>query len=160
MRTEDIPRREERLVIAKFTRDLLKLTMERFRGHMPPAEFVEYFWAGRAVWIATMSGHDATVQEVARQLGMTRNKCARKLDYLVHRGLLVKDGHGYVVSDEILADANVCNLDNITALITDTADKLRAVSKMDSQPILSLYGKTPSLVRHSSRHLENVSTKE
>lgn len=149
MRLEDIPRREERLLIAKFTRDLLKLTMERFRGSMAPAEFVEYFWAGRAVWIATMSGKCATVQEVAHQLGMTRNKCARKLDYLVSRKLLSKDGHCYVVSDNVLADANICNLENIFELITDTADKLRAVYKMDSQLKLSLYGKTIDLVKYS-----------
>lgn len=134
----DIPRRQERLIVSEFTRDIVALTMEGFCGTMSPAEFVEYFWVGRAVCIGTLSDQRVTAQDIAKQLGMSRNKVVRKLDYLIGRGFVVKDGNRYAIADVIYAAGEEA-LNKSISLIIEAGNKLLAVSKTDSKVQLPSY---------------------
>jgi hypothetical protein len=133
----DIPRRQERLIVSEFTRDIVALMMEGFCGTMSPAEFVEHFWVGRAVCIATLSGQRVTAARLAKLLGMKRNKVVRKLDYLIGRGFVVKDGPHYSIVDSLYNGDEALN--KCISLIIDAGNRLIAVSKLDSKLQLPLY---------------------
>jgi len=133
----DIPRQREWLIVSEFTRDIVKIAMEGFCGTMSPAEFVEHFWVGRAVCIATLSGQRVTAARLAKLLGMKRNKVVRKLDYLIGRGFVVKDGPHYAVAGGVYASGDE-TLNKSIRLIIDAGNIL---SKIDSHLILSAYTK-------------------
>jgi hypothetical protein len=124
----DIPRQREWLAVSELSRDIVKIAMEGFCGTMSPAEFVEHFWVGRAVCIATLSGQKVTAARLAKLLGMKRNKVVRKLGYLVGRGFIVKDGQHYTVAVGIYASGND-TLNKSIKLIIEAANRLTLCPK-------------------------------
>jgi hypothetical protein len=134
----DIHRQREWLIVSETSRDIVKIAMEGFCGTMSPAEFVEHFWVGRAVCIATLSGQKVTAARLAKLLGMKRNKVVRKLGYLVGRGFVLKDGPHYAVAEGFYSAGEEA-LNKSISLIIEAGNKLIALSKMDSKLKLPLY---------------------
>jgi hypothetical protein len=134
----DIHPQREWLIVSEFSRDIVRIAMEGFCGTMSPAEFVEHFWVGRAVCIATLSGQRVTATRLAKLLGMRRNKVVRKLDYLVGRGFVLKDGPYYAVGEDFY-NAGEEALNKSIRLIVEAGNRLLALSKMDTNLQLPSY---------------------
>jgi DNA-binding IclR family transcriptional regulator len=126
MRPEDIPRRQERLILADATQRFDGLLINRIFGSNDIAAFAELAHIMRALWVGTLRGRAPTAQEVARTIGMPRTTVLRKLRCLVKQGHIVQDGSTYVISDTALATTTPA-LDCAIELMLETADALRAV---------------------------------
>jgi hypothetical protein len=126
MRPEDIPRRQERLILAVATQQFDSLVMERVFGTNNIATFAELAHIMRALWVGTLRGRTLTAQQIARTIGLPRTTVLRKLSCLVKQGHVMQDGSGYVISDKTLATTTPA-FDRAIKLIVETADALRAV---------------------------------
>jgi hypothetical protein len=126
MRPEEIPRRQERLILAVATQQFDSLVMERIFGTNNIAAFAELAHIMRALWVGTLRGRTLTAQQIARTIGMPRTTVLRKLGCLVKQGHIMQDGSSYVISDTTLATTTPA-LDRAIKLILETADALRAV---------------------------------
>src|SRR5262245_42120144 len=126
MRPEDIPRRQERLILADATQKFERLLVTRIFGTHDIALFAELAHIARAVWSGTLRGQALTAQQIAHAIGMPRTTVLRKLQYMVKRGYVAQDGSAYVISDAVLGTTTPA-LDRAIKLILDTADALRAV---------------------------------
>jgi DNA-binding IclR family transcriptional regulator len=126
MRPEDIPRRQERLILADATQKFERLLITRIFATHDIAAFAELGYIARAVWSGTLRGRALTAQEIAHTIGMPRTTVLRKLQYMVKHGYVAQDGSAYVISDAALQTTTPA-LDRAIKLILETADALRAV---------------------------------
>jgi hypothetical protein len=126
MRPEDIPRRQERLVLADATQKFERLLVKRIFATNDVASFAELAYIARVLWSATLRGQTLTAQQVAFTIGMPRTTVLRKLRYLSKLGYVTQDGSAYAISDAALRSISPL-LDRAIALILETADALRTV---------------------------------
>jgi DNA-binding IclR family transcriptional regulator len=126
MRPEDIPRRQERLILADATRKFERLLITRMFGTNDVATFAELAYIARAVWSGTLRGQTLTAQQVAHAIGMPRTTVQRKLQYMSKHGYVTQDGSAYAISDKTLSTVTPA-LDSAIRLIHETSDALRAV---------------------------------
>jgi hypothetical protein len=126
MRPEDIPRRQERLVLADATQKFERLLIKRIFDTNNIAAFAELAYIARLLWSATLRGESLTAQQISRAIGMPRTTVLRKLEYLSHLGYVTQHDSGYMVSDSALGTTTPL-LDRAIKLILETADALRAV---------------------------------
>ena len=126
MRPEDIPRRQERLILADATQKFERLLINRMFGTHDIAAFAELAYIARALWSATLRGQAFTAQQIASTIGMPRTTVLRKLQYMLKHGYVTQDGSAYVISDAMLGTTTPA-LDRAINLIIETADALRAV---------------------------------
>ena len=121
MKLEDIPRREEALLVAEAQQRIDRLIItEHFDRRV--ASFAEVLHVARAVWIGTLRGIPMT----AVTIGMPRATVLRKLDYLIRQGHVRQEDTLYYVADKVLATRTPA-LDRTIAVILEAADALRAV---------------------------------
>ena len=127
MRPEDIPRRQERLILADATQKFERLLITRIFATHDIAAFAELAYIARALWSATLQGKALTVQQIAHRIGMPRTTVLRKLQYMLKHGYVTQqNGSAYVISDAMLGTTTPA-LDHAIKLILETADALRAV---------------------------------
>jgi DNA-binding GntR family transcriptional regulator len=126
MQPEDIPRKQERLILADATQKFERLLITRIFGTHDIATFAELAYIARALWSGTLRGHALTAQQIAYTIGMPRTTVLRKLQYMVKHGYVREEGKGYVISDTALQTITPA-LDRAIKLILETADALRAV---------------------------------
>jgi DNA-binding transcriptional ArsR family regulator len=126
MRPEDIPRRQERLVLADATQKFERLLIKRIFATDDIAAFAELAFIARALWSATLRGKKLTAQQIAHTIGMPRTTVSRKLLYLSKLGYVTQDGSAYVIGDAALRSVSPL-LDRAIALILETAAELHAV---------------------------------
>jgi IclR helix-turn-helix domain len=126
MRPEDIPRRQERLILADATQKFERLLITRIFATHDIAAFAELAHIARALWSGTLRGHALTAQQIAYTIGMPRTTVLRKLEYMLKRGYVAQQGSAYVISDTALQTTTPA-LDRAIKLILETADALRAV---------------------------------
>ena len=126
MRPEDIPRRQERLILADATQKFERLLITRIFATHDIAAFAELAHIARALWSGTLRGHALTAQQIAYTIGMPRTTVLRKLQYMLKRGYVAQQGSAYVISDTALQTTTPA-LDRAIKLILETADALRAV---------------------------------
>src|SRR5262245_59848959 len=126
MRPEDIPRRQERLILADATQKFERLLITRIFGTHDIASFAELAHIARALWSGTLRGQALTAQQIAHAIGMPRTTVLRKLQYMLKRGYVTQDGRAYVISDTMLRTTTPA-LKSAIELILETADALRAV---------------------------------
>ena len=125
MKLEDIPRREEALIVAEAQQRIDRLIMtEHFDRRV--ASFSEIWHVPRAVWIGTLRGTPMTAEKIAHTIGMPRATVLRKLDYLIRQGHVRQEDTLYYVADKVLATRTPA-LDRTIAVILEAADALRAV---------------------------------
>ena len=123
MKLEDIPRREEALIVAEAQQRIDRLIItEHFDRRV--ASFAEVLHVARAVWIGTLRGTPMTAEKIAQTIGMPRATVLRKLDYLIRQGHVRQEGTLYY--DKVLATRTPA-LDRTIAVILEAADALRAV---------------------------------
>jgi hypothetical protein len=121
MNLEDIPRRQEALIVAEAQQRIDRLIIaEHFDRRV--ASFSEVSHVARAVWIGTLRGTPMT----AHTIGMSRATVLRKLDYLIKQGHIRQEGLLYNVADKVLATRTPA-LDRTIAVILEAADALRAI---------------------------------
>jgi hypothetical protein len=72
MRPEDIPRRQERLILADATQKFERLLITRIFATHDIAAFAELAYIARALWSATLQGQALTAQQIAHAIGMPR----------------------------------------------------------------------------------------
>jgi DNA-binding MarR family transcriptional regulator len=126
MRPEDIPRRQERVILADATFAFATLVIKRFfRDTEHLGTFIDVAHVMRALWSSTCRGQALTAEQIGYTIGMPRETVRRKLDYLVKRGYVRKIESTYAISDETLLEVTP-HLDQAINLICDTADALRA----------------------------------
>ena len=124
MKLEDIPRREEALIVAEARQRIDRLIItEHFDRRV--ASFSEVSHVARAVWIGTLRGTPMTAEKIAHTIGMPRATVLRKLDYLIRRGHVRQEDTLYYVADKVLATRTPA-LDRTIAVILEAADALRA----------------------------------
>jgi DNA-binding transcriptional ArsR family regulator len=128
MRPEDIPRRQERLILADATQRFESLLIKRIFATNDVAAFAQLAHIVRVLWSGTLRGQALTAQQIARTIGMPRTTVLRKLRYLVKHGCVTQDGSEYVISDAALGTTTP-SLDRAIDLILETADALRAIKK-------------------------------
>jgi hypothetical protein len=126
MRPQDIPRRQERLVLADATQKFEHLLIKRIFATNDIAAFAELAYIARVLWSATLRGEALTAQQIGLAIGMPRTTVLRKLQYLPNLGYVTQDGSAYVISDTALRSISPL-LDRAINLILETADALRAV---------------------------------
>jgi predicted ArsR family transcriptional regulator len=126
MRSENIPRRQERLILADATERFERLLVNRMFATNDVAAFAELAHIARALWSGTLRGQALTAQQIAHRIGMPRTTVLRKLQYLVKRGYVTQINSTYLISDAVLRTTTPM-LDQSIKLIIDTADALRAV---------------------------------
>ena len=125
MKLEDIPRREEALIVAEAQQRIDRLIItEHFDRRV--ASFAEVLHVARAVWIGTLRGTPMTAEKIAHTIGMPRASVLRKLDYLIRQGHVRQEDTLYYVADKVLATRTPA-LDRTIAVILEAADALRAV---------------------------------
>jgi hypothetical protein len=125
MKLEDIPRREEALLVAEAQQRIDRLIItEHFDRRV--ASFAEVLHVARAVWIGTLRGTPMTAEKIAHTIGMPRATVLRKLDYLIRQGHVRQEDTLYYVADKVLATRTPA-LDRTIAVILEAADALRAV---------------------------------
>ena len=141
MRPEEIPRRQERLILADATQMFERLLITRIFATNDIAAFAEHAHIARALWSGTLRGQALTAQQIARTIGLPRTTVLRKLQSMLKRGYISQHGSAYLISDDMLGTTTPA-LDEAIRLILDTADTLRAVqngqhkyplSKMDNE---------------------------
>jgi hypothetical protein len=126
MRPEDIPRRQERLILADATFAFATLVIKRFfRDTEHLGTFIDVAHVMRALCSSTCRGQALTAQQIGHAIGMPRETVRRKLDYLIRRGYVTKTESTYAISDKTLLEI-APQLDDAINLICDTADALRA----------------------------------
>jgi CRP-like cAMP-binding protein len=102
MKLEDIPRREEVLILIEALKRLDRVIIsEHFDRRV--ASFAEIAHVARAVWIGTLRGTPMTAEQIAHMIGMSRATVGRKLDNLIKRGYVRQNGDTYLVADKVLA---------------------------------------------------------
>ena len=126
MRPEDIPRRQERLILADATQKFERLLITRIFATHDIAAFAELAYIARALWSGTLRGQALTAQQIAHTIGMPRTTVLRKLQYMLKHGYVTQEGSAYVISDAALKTTTPA-LDRAIKLILETADALRAV---------------------------------
>jgi len=124
MRPEDIPRRQERLILADATQKFERLLVIRIFATYDIAVFAELAHIARALWSGTLRGQALTAQQIAHAIGMPRTTVLRKLQYMVKHGYVTQDGSAYLISDAALRTTTPA-LDSAIKLVIDTADALR-----------------------------------
>ncbi len=125
MKLDDIPRREEVLILIEALQRLDRvITSEHFDRRV--AAFAEIAHVARAVWIGTLRGTPMTAEQISHTIGMPRASVQRKLDNLIKRGYIDQVGNVYRVADKVLATRTPA-LDRAIAVIVEAADALRAV---------------------------------
>jgi hypothetical protein len=126
MRSQDIPRQKERLILADATQKFERLLVTRIFGTHDIATFAELAYIARALWSGTLRGQALTAQQIAQTIGMPRTTVLRKLQYMLKHGYVTQDGSAYVISDAMLGTTTSA-LDRAINLIHETSDALRAV---------------------------------
>jgi hypothetical protein len=126
MRPGDIPRRQERLILADATQKFERLLATRMFGTHDIATFAELAHIARALWSGTLRGQALTAQQIAHTIGMPCTTVLRKLQYMLKHGYVAQDGSAYVISDAMLGTTTAA-LDRAINLIHETSDALRAV---------------------------------
>jgi hypothetical protein len=126
MRPEDIPRRQERLILADATQKFERLLITRVFGTHDIASFAELAHIARALWSGTLRGQALTAQQIAYTIGMPRTTVLRKLQYMLKHSYVTQDGSAYFISDAALSTVTP-TLDRAIELTLETADALRAV---------------------------------
>jgi hypothetical protein len=125
MKLEEIPRRQEVLIVAEAQQRIDRAVVsEHFDRRV--ASFSEVAHVARAVWIGTLRGTPMTAEQIAHTIGMPRTTVMSKLAYLIKRGHIRQDGNVYCVADKVLATRTPA-LDKAIAVILEAADALRAV---------------------------------
>lgn len=125
MNLEDIPRRQEALIVAEAQQRIDRLIIaEHFDRRV--ASFSEVSHVARAVWIGTLRGTPMSAEKIALTIGMPRATVLRKLDYLIKQGHIRHEGLLYTVVDKVLATRTPA-LDRTIAVILESADALRAI---------------------------------
>ena len=128
MPLEDIPRRQERWILADATQRFERLLVNRMFETNDVGAFAELAQIARALWSGTLRGQALTAQQVAHMIGMPRTTVLRKLQYFVKQGYVTQDGSAYLISDAVLRTTTPL-LDRAIKLIIETADSLRGVNK-------------------------------
>lgn len=127
MKPEDIPRRQEVLIVAEAQQRIDRAVVsEHFDRRV--ASFAEVAHVARAVWIGTLRGTPMTAEQIANTIGMPRTTVLSKLSYLIKHGHIRQEGNVYCVADKVLATRTPA-LDRAIAVIIEAADALRAVQK-------------------------------
>ena len=126
MRPEDIPRKQERLVLANATQKFERLLIKRIFATDDVAAFAQLAFIARVLWSATLRGKELTAQQIAYTIGMPRTTVLRKLRYLSKLGYVTQNGSAYAISDGALRSISPL-LDRAITLILETADALRLV---------------------------------
>ena len=126
MRPQDIPRRQERLLLADATEQLEKLFVRRFFNVERMSTFIDVLHVLRALWSATLRGQALTAEQIGHTIGMPRTTALRKLRYLIVLGHVTQEGSKYIISDKTLRTTTPI-LDRTIKLILETSDALRAV---------------------------------
>ncbi|MBV9725827.1 MAG: helix-turn-helix domain-containing protein [Gammaproteobacteria bacterium] len=125
MKLEDIPRREEVLILIEALKRLDRVIIsEHFDRRV--ASFAEVAHVARACWIGTLRGTPMSAEQIGYMIGMPRATVQRKLDSLIKRGYIRQVGNVYQVADKVLATRTPA-LDRAIAVIIEAADALRAV---------------------------------
>ena len=125
MKLEDIPRRQEILILTEAHQRLDRvLVSQHFDRRV--ASFAEIAHVARAVWIGTLRGTPMTAMQIAQTIGMPCSTVTGKLAYLIKRGHVCQDGSVYRVADKVLATRTPA-LDKAIAVFIEAADALRAV---------------------------------
>jgi IclR helix-turn-helix domain len=123
MKLEDIPRRQEVLIVAEAQQRIDRAVVsEHFDRRV--ASFSEIAHVARAVWIGTLRGTPMTAEQIGHTIGMPRATVQSKLASLIKRGHIRQDGDVYLVADKVLATRTPA-LDKAIAVILEAADALR-----------------------------------
>jgi hypothetical protein len=126
MQPENIPRRQERLILADATQRFERLLVNRMFKTNDVAASAELAHVARALWSATLRGQALTAQQIGTTIGMPRTTVLRKLQHMVKQGYVRQDGSAYAISDAVLRTTTPI-LDSAINLILEMADALRAV---------------------------------
>jgi hypothetical protein len=125
MKLEDIPRREEILILTEAHQRLDRVLVgQHFDRRV--ASFAEIAHVARAVWISTLRGTPMTAMQIAQTIGMPCSTVMSKLGYLIKHGHICQDGSVYRVADKVLATRTPA-LDRAITVFIEAADALRAV---------------------------------
>ena len=125
MKLDDIPRREEILILTEAHQRLDRVLVgQHFDRRV--ASFAEIAHVARAVWIGTLRGTPMTAMQIAQTIGMPCSTVMSKLAYLIKHGHICQDGSVYRVADKVLATRTPA-LDRAIAVFIEAADALRAV---------------------------------
>jgi hypothetical protein len=125
MKLEDIPRRQEILILTEAHQRLDRvLVSQHFDRRV--ASFAEIGHVARAVWIGTLRGTPMTAMQIAHTIGMPCPTVMSKLAYLIKHGHVCQEGGVYRVADKVLATRTPA-LDRAIAVFIEAADALRAV---------------------------------
>jgi len=130
MKLEDIPRRQEVLIIAEAQQRIDRAVVSEHLGRRV-ASLSEIAHVARAVWIGTLRGTPMTAEQIGHMIGMPRATVLSKLTYLIKHDHIRQEGDVYVVVDKVLATRTPA-LDRAIAVILETADALRAIQKSES----------------------------
>jgi IclR helix-turn-helix domain len=136
MRVKDIPRRQERLILADATQKFERMFVTCIFATNDTGAFAEHAYIARVLWSGTLRGHALTAQQIARTVGLPRTTVLRKLQFMLKHGYVSQRGSAYLISDAMLGTTTPA-LDQAISLILEAADDLRAVQNGQERVRLS-----------------------
>jgi hypothetical protein len=122
IKPKDIPSAQERLLLCEVTAAFARVVIGTYFDRRI-ASYSDAMHVARAVWIGQLRGRPVNAQQIARSIGMPRTTVLRKLDYLVGKGHLCRDGTRYYVADKIILKTPL--RDKLIHMVYATADKLK-----------------------------------
>jgi len=131
MPKNNVPRRRERLLISKLTRDLTMLWRQATVSAGFPKERIS-FLAG--LYTASLEGHGITINKLALVSGIPRSTVERKLLAHLNTGIVVRKGNQFILSDEAIKVASGDLLDQAIERITGTARHLNVPQNGQPSP--------------------------
>lgn len=124
MAQANIPRREERILIAELALKLMGISRGYIReGHAARSDLGLMM---AAIILGHFNGQPFTAHKLAMFLDMPRGTVMERLNWLEANGYIERKGRVYCVSQNRLASTNPYAIDDVVRAIIETADKLRA----------------------------------
>ena len=128
IRPENIPYRQQRLLVTKFMASANKLITHFFFSADHDWAVQQETYIAYYVWMAHLQGQAVTVQNLSRRLGIPRATLKRKLDYIVDQGYAQRIGTRYFVADDIANDLRCSK--KLIDLMYKTVDELRTLESV------------------------------
>ena len=121
MPKNNVPRRRERLLVSKLTRDLTMLWRQATVSAGFPKERIS-FLAG--LYTASLEGRGITISQLSRVSGIPHSTVERKLIAHQKDGILIRKGNMFYLRDELLRRASNDLLDQAIRRIKVAAQQL------------------------------------
>jgi len=120
---DQIPNRQERLILAELALNLMKIFRDGLRKAGAPRESL---YITPAIYVASFSGRGITLSQISKLTSVPRATAERRLKTLIARGLVRRDGRYYWINDDKLINPPA-NISRATLIVRQAALELQKI---------------------------------